>query len=202
MKDMIRREFLKVGAVTAAGLLTAAKPVRSAAAALQRNESQPNILWITCEDMSPRLGCYGDRTVPTPNIDRLAREGVRYTRAFATTGVCAPSRHALITGMYPTSTYALQMRNLSRTSALKEIKDPATRAFAATRPLYEAVPPAGKTLGLCHAPGSPQRPSIRLPFRTPGLRPVERVSLKATIKGGSGSAAATPFHSNRPGRDR
>jgi len=103
--------------------------------------AQPNILWITCEDMSPRLGCYGDRTVPTPHIDALAEEGVRYTHAFATTGVCAPSRHALITGMYPTSTYAFQMRNLARTSALKEIKDPATRQFAQTRPLYEAVPP-------------------------------------------------------------
>ncbi|MBN2131972.1 MAG: sulfatase [Sedimentisphaerales bacterium] len=139
---MIRREFLKVGAMTAAGFLTAPRPLPSAPAAPRRNESRPNILWITCEDTSPRLGCYGDRTVPTPNIDRLAREGVRYTGAFATTGVCAPSRHALITGMYPTSTYALQMRNLSRTSALKEIKDPDTRAFATTRPLYEAVPPA------------------------------------------------------------
>jgi arylsulfatase A-like enzyme len=91
--------------------------------------------------MSPHLGCYGDKTVPTPNIDHLAREGVLYTNAFATTAVCAPSRHALITGMYPTSTYAFHMRNLARTSALKEIKDPATRAFATTRPLYEAVPP-------------------------------------------------------------
>jgi len=104
-------------------------------------QDRPNVLWITCEDMSPRLGCYGDRTVPTPHIDALAQAGVRYTHAFATTGVCAPSRHALITGMYPTSTYAFQMRNLARTSALKEIKDPATRQFARTRPLYEAVPP-------------------------------------------------------------
>jgi len=142
MKEMIRREFLQVSAMAAAGFLTAAKPVLSVPAASRCKESRPNILWITCEDMSSRLGCYGDRTVPTPHIDGLAREGVRYTHAFATTGVCAPSRHALITGMYPTSTYALQMRNHSRTSALKEIKDPATRVFAATRPLYEAVPPA------------------------------------------------------------
>lgn len=138
---MLRRDFLKASAMAAAGFLTAAEPVRPAPAASQRKESRPNILWITCEDLSPRLGCYGDRTVPTPNIDRLAREGVLYTNAFATTGVCAPSRHALITGMYPTSTYALQMRNLSRTSVLKEIKDPATRVFATTRLLYEAVPP-------------------------------------------------------------
>lgn len=103
---------------------------------------RPNILWISCEDLSPHLGCYGDHTVPTPNIDALAKEGVRYTHAFATTGVCAPSRHALITGMYPTSTYAFHMRNIARTGALKEIKDPATLHFARTRPLYEAVPPA------------------------------------------------------------
>jgi arylsulfatase A-like enzyme len=88
------------------------------------------------------LGCYGDRTVPTPNIDRLAREGMLYMNAFATTAVCAPSRHAIITGMYPTSNYAFHMRNQSRTGALKEIKDPATREFATTRPLYEAVPPS------------------------------------------------------------
>ncbi|HSW01943.1 MAG TPA: sulfatase [Sedimentisphaerales bacterium] len=116
--------------------------VHLSSAASEQGDVRPNILWITCEDLSARLGCYGDDTVPTPEIDRLAREGVLYTNAFATTGVCAPSRHALITGMYPTSTYALHMRNHSRTAALDEIKDPATRAFATARPLYEAVPPA------------------------------------------------------------
>jgi N-sulfoglucosamine sulfohydrolase len=142
MVIMDRRDFLKSSAAAAAGYLWAAAAGRRTHGAAPGSESRPNILWITCEDLSPHLGCYGDKTVATPNIDRLAREGVLYTHAFATTGVCAPSRHALITGMYPTSTYALQMRNLSSTSALKEIKDPATRAFAATRPLYEAVPPA------------------------------------------------------------
>ena len=65
---------------------------------------QPNILWITCEDITPALGCYGDTSGISPNLDRLAGEGLRYTRAFSVAGVCAPSRHALITGMYPTST--------------------------------------------------------------------------------------------------
>jgi len=139
---MRRRDFLKSSTVAAAGFLATAGSVRSAWAGARKSGSRPNILWITCEDLSPRLGCYGDRTVPTPNLDRLAREGVLYTNAFATTAVCGPSRHALITGMYPTSTGALHMRNHSRTSALKEIKDPATRAYATTRPLYEAVPPA------------------------------------------------------------
>ena len=51
----------------------------------------PNILWITCEDISPNIGCYGDDYATTPNIDRLATQGVRYTHAFAPIGVCAPS---------------------------------------------------------------------------------------------------------------
>ncbi|MGC9326674.1 MAG: sulfatase family protein [Candidatus Hinthialibacter sp.] len=138
---MFRRSFLKACITAASPSFAFAKPDKAPAASIQRNASRPNILWITCEDMSPRLGCYGDKTVPTPNIDRLAREGVLYRNAFATTAVCAPSRHALITGMYPTSTYAFHMRNQSRTSALDEIQDPQTRSFAATRPLYEAVPP-------------------------------------------------------------
>lgn len=63
---------------------------------------KPNILWLVAEDLSPLISCYGDSTVATPNLDRLAREGVRYTHCFDVSGVCAPSRSALITGMYPT----------------------------------------------------------------------------------------------------
>ncbi|MEO9893466.1 sulfatase-like hydrolase/transferase [Aurantibacter sp.] len=103
------------------------------------SQEQYNILWLSVEDMSPRLGCYGDTTVPTPNIDKLAMEGVRYTNAYATYGVCAPSRHTLITGMYPTSTGAMAMRTWKRTSSLAEITDPELLSI----PVYEATPPAG-----------------------------------------------------------
>jgi len=71
---------------------------------------RPNILWITCEDMSPNLGCYGDEYAVTPNLDRLAGRGVRYTHVFSHAGVCAPSRSGLITGMYPTSLGSHHMR--------------------------------------------------------------------------------------------
>ncbi len=71
---------------------------------------RPNILWITCEDISPDLGCYGDTYARTPNLDELARQGVRFTRAFSVSGVCAPSRSALITGMYPTTIGTHHMR--------------------------------------------------------------------------------------------
>jgi uncharacterized sulfatase len=64
---------------------------------------RPNILWISCEDMSPNLGCFGDSYSTTPNLDALAAKGVRYTQAFATSGVCAPSRSCIITGVFPSS---------------------------------------------------------------------------------------------------
>ena len=96
-----------------------------------------NILWLTTEDMSPWLGCYGDTTAPTPNIDRLTREGVRYTRAYATSPVCAPARHMLITGLYATQTGAMHMRN---GTASKEALQRNPRAYD-NIPLYEAVPP-------------------------------------------------------------
>jgi N-sulfoglucosamine sulfohydrolase len=72
---------------------------------------RPNILWITAEDMSATLGCYGDPYAHTPNIDRLARQSVRYTRAFATAPVCSPSRSCLITGCYAPSLGTQQMRS-------------------------------------------------------------------------------------------
>ena len=64
---------------------------------------RPNILWITTEDLSPVLGCYGDEYAITPNLDRLAQQGVRYTHAFAMASVCTPARSCLITGMYSSS---------------------------------------------------------------------------------------------------
>jgi uncharacterized sulfatase len=73
-------------------------------------EGRPNILWITCEDISPDLGCYGVPGAITPNLDGLARQGVRYSHAFTVAGVCAPSRSCLITGMYPSTLGSQHMR--------------------------------------------------------------------------------------------
>jgi uncharacterized sulfatase len=71
----------------------------------------PNIVFIIGEDMGPELGCYGDAMARTPNIDRLAREGARFTRAFTHAPVCAPSRSGLITGQYPTTIGSHHMRS-------------------------------------------------------------------------------------------
>src|SRR5262245_58676553 len=75
-----------------------------------RAADRPNILWITCEDITPNLGCYGDAYAVTPNLDRLATRSVRYTRAFAPIGVCAPSRSSLILGMFAPSVGTQHMR--------------------------------------------------------------------------------------------
>jgi arylsulfatase A-like enzyme len=72
---------------------------------------RPNILWISCEDISPHLGCYGDPHAITPNLDRLAERGVRYTHAFTAAGVCAPCRSTIITGMYQNSIGTHHMRS-------------------------------------------------------------------------------------------
>ncbi len=84
---------------------------------LSAASDRPNILWITCEDTSPHLGAYGDTFAVTPNLDAFARESVRYTQAFAYTGVCAPSRSCLITGVYPLRLGSHHMRSTARLPA-------------------------------------------------------------------------------------
>ncbi|MHB1038292.1 MAG: sulfatase-like hydrolase/transferase [Pirellulales bacterium] len=72
----------------------------------------PNILWITCEDICPNLGCYGDANAVTPNLDRLAAEGLRYRTVWSNAPVCAPARTTIISGVYPTATGAEHMRSM------------------------------------------------------------------------------------------
>ena len=75
----------------------------STSAAEPAHPPRPNILWISCEDASPWLGFSGEPYATTPNLDRLARAGVRYTSAFAPAPVCSPCRFSMITGRYATS---------------------------------------------------------------------------------------------------
>ncbi len=78
--------------------------------AFAADPQQPNFLWISTEDISAHLGCYGDPHAKTPNLDQLAREGVRYSQAFVVAGVCAPCRSSVITGIYPTTLGTQHMR--------------------------------------------------------------------------------------------
>ena len=92
---------------------------------------KPNILWLVAEDLSPYIPPFGDSTIQTPHLSRLAAEGVRYTHFFSVSGVCSPSRAALATGMYPSSIGAHHMRTL--------FQQPAAKAMGIIN--YECVPP-------------------------------------------------------------
>ena len=66
-------------------------------------QDRPNILWIYVEDMCPWLGCYGDELAETPTLDAFASRGARFDRAYMPSGVCSPTRSAVITGCWQTS---------------------------------------------------------------------------------------------------
>ncbi len=74
-------------------------------------QPRPNILWLVGENLKLDLGIYGAEHVATPHLDSLARKGIRYTRVFSTSPVCAPSRSAFMTGMYQTTTDTHHMRS-------------------------------------------------------------------------------------------
>jgi len=99
MSMVSRRNFMKCLAGGVSGLAFADWLGGSE---IKNGETQerPNILWISCEDISPNLGCYGDKYAISPNLDKLAEEGVRYSNAFTPAALCAPVRSATITGMY------------------------------------------------------------------------------------------------------
>ena len=89
---------------------------------------RPNILWLVTEDMGAYIPSFGDSTIATPNLSRLANEGVIFPNLYSTSGVCAPSRAAIATGMYPSGIGANHMRTTSYTEVTG-------------LPSYGAVPP-------------------------------------------------------------
>jgi arylsulfatase A-like enzyme len=94
-KDISRRDFLRRAGAMAAGTLLA----RSSFA---QGGDNPNFIIIFCDDMGyGDLGCFGSTKHRTPNIDRMAEEGRRFTSFYVTSGVCTPSRSSLMTGCYP-----------------------------------------------------------------------------------------------------
>ena len=92
-------------------------------------QKRPNILWLVTEDLGAYIPPFGDNTIQTPNLSRLANEGVVYPNLYSTSGVCAPSRATITTGIYPTSIGA----NTMRVNSFTEITG---------LPIYEAIPPA------------------------------------------------------------
>src|SRR5512147_1593267 len=69
--------------------------------AVETNSQRPNVIFILADDLAQGdLGCYGQKLIQTPHLDRMAAEGTRYTQAYCGTSVCAPSRASLMTGLH------------------------------------------------------------------------------------------------------
>jgi len=99
VSQISRRSFLEGLAVSAAAtLLPTGRVFRDLS-----NGSRPNVLWILVDDISPNLSCFGETLIATPNLDQLASEGTRFTRAYVSGPICSPSRTGMLTGMYQTS---------------------------------------------------------------------------------------------------
>ena len=97
--------------------------------------SPPNIVWIVCEDLSPQhLESYGGTGGKTPFLNALAAESVQYNQVFATAGVCAPSRAALITGAYQTSIGAMHMRTLAASAVALDAYPPGFKGYSTLLP--------------------------------------------------------------------
>ena len=100
-KSLNRRNFLKLAGATAVGAVLpgcADELLQSANSPAEK----PNFIIIFCDDLGyGDLGCFGSKKHRTPNIDRMADEGMRFTSFYVTSGVCTPSRSSLMTGCYP-----------------------------------------------------------------------------------------------------
>ena len=101
-QDCTRRGFLRAAGLGAVGLAMQGRVRAERYNAEKGSNNKPNIVFVLADDLGwAELGCYGNKFNETPNLDGLAREGMRFTDAYAAAPVCSPTRAALMTGQYP-----------------------------------------------------------------------------------------------------
>lgn len=103
MKRQTRRDFLKTMGLTAASVpaMSILQGCAGTGQLTRAQGKQPNIIFIMADDLGyAHLGCYGQKIIQTPNIDRLAAEGMKFTQVYAGCSVCAPCRSVLMTGLH------------------------------------------------------------------------------------------------------
>ena len=104
---MNRRHFLKNAAAAAASAT-----LLGTLSSCSTQKDRPNILWLTAEDMSMTVRCFGDDYAVTPHLDKMAGEGVRYTQCYATAPLCTPARSSIITGIFASSLGTQHLRGI------------------------------------------------------------------------------------------
>lgn len=103
--NVTRRCFLKAAGLAGLGTFFAHNPTARSQGPTVAVERQPNIIFVLADDLGwSELGCYGNTFNETPHLDRLARDGMMFTNAYAAAPVCSPYRVALMTGLYPART--------------------------------------------------------------------------------------------------
>jgi len=134
MNHASRRGFLKTLGAGAAAILT-----MPAQGAVKRGDQRPNIVLINVDDLGwTDLACFGSRYYETPNIDRMASEGMKFEQAYAACAVCSPTRAAIMTGRYPARvgvTDWIHFKDAKAKSAARERKHPEQYVGGANRPL-------------------------------------------------------------------
>jgi arylsulfatase A-like enzyme len=126
-RTLNRRDFLKSAGIGATALAVTGCANSLDQYGLARPERRPNIVFILADDLGyGDLGCYGQERIKTPNIDRMAAEGMRFTDHYAGSTVCAPSRCSLMTGLHTGHTYVRGNREIQPMGQLPLPEDTVT----------------------------------------------------------------------------
>ncbi len=126
---MNRRDFLRAAALAGASTALGGSPLAFSGCgrALSTDPDKPNVIFITADDLGWKdLACFGNREIATPNIDRIAAEGMRFTNAFVVASSCSPSRASFITGQYPHTNGVTALTHVKKSRSLM--------------PFYETMP--------------------------------------------------------------